>query len=150
VVSGRALRLTSRGAAALAALAGAVGALTLLGAFGPVDCWIARSASSAGPTVVTHGCEAGIDYLFGRTTGNAPLLFFWALVLAVLVGVGASAAWTGHRRLTWAAVVIGGGLSVLGLLSVGWAFALPTLCLLVAAGAMAIEDRQPDPSQSAP
>lgn len=116
--------------------------LTLLGAFGPVSCWTARSVSGGGPTVVTHGCEAGIDSLLGQTTGNAPVLFFWTVVLAVLVAVGASAAWTGHRRLTWAAALIGGALSILGLLSVGWAFALPTVCLLVAAGAMTLDRRR--------
>ena len=80
MVSRPSLRRLARGAAGLAGLTGAYGVLSMLGAFGPVSCWTSSSTteSSSGetPTETTHGCEAGIDYLFGSTGGNAPVLFF--------------------------------------------------------------------------
>lgn len=72
----------------LAFLTGFYGFLVLMGAFGPVSCWSGQSQSSTGEVVTTHGCEAGIDYLFGRTAGNAPVLFLWASVLLILVAIG--------------------------------------------------------------
>jgi hypothetical protein len=95
------LRGVARGAGVLAWLSGGYGFLFMLGAFGPVSCWTTQTATeSAGgesTTVVTRGCEAGIDYLFGSTGGNAPVLFGWAMVLIGLVAFGGAAAWVGYR-----------------------------------------------------
>lgn len=142
MVSVHLLRRTAIGTAVLAFLSGLYGFLTLMGAFGPVSCWTGQSQSSSGPVVTTHGCEAGIDYLYGSTTGNAPILFFWAIVLLGLVVIGGVATWTGHRRVTWATAAVGIGISILGLLSIGWAFIGPTLLLLIAAAAMTSARRQ--------
>lgn len=126
----------------------------MMGAFGPVSCWRSYSrsgsASSNGTSTttaptVTSGCESGIDALLGSGGppggGNAGVLFFWSLVLAVLVAVGGYAAWTGHRRITWATVVVGAVITVIGVFSIGWFFLLPTLSLLVAATARSVEAR---------
>lgn len=149
MVSVQFLRRTALGTAVLAFLSGLYGVLTLLGAFGPVDCWTGQSQSSTGTVVTTHGCEAGIDYLYGSTAGNAPVLFFWSMVLLGLVVIGLVATWTGHRRVTWATVVVGVAISLLGLFSVGWTFMGPTLFLLIAAVAMTVAHREggrPTPS----
>lgn len=145
-------RTVARGASALAGLFGAFGFLTLMGAFGPMSCWTSESSSSSatdgGGSVathtVTHGCEAGIAYLWGSTDGNAPVLFFWAFVLLALVVVGGLAVWTGHRYVTAATGVVGAVVSVLGLFSIGWLFFFPTLCLLVAAAALTADTRGDD------
>ncbi|MFB6123844.1 MAG: hypothetical protein ABEJ78_10350 [Haloferacaceae archaeon] len=95
------LRRLARAVATLAAFAGTHHVLYLLGAFGPVSCWEAQSASgtaadngsatTATPTV-TRGCESGIGVLLGPSGpaggGNAGVLFSWALVLAALVALG--------------------------------------------------------------
>lgn len=140
MVTDRATRWVVRGAVTFACLSGAFGSLFLLGAFGPVSCWTGESGSSTGPTVTTHGCEAGIDYRYGSTGGNVGVLFFWAAALLALVAFGAIAAWTGHRRLMGATSAVGAAVSILGLLSIGWAFVLPTLSLAVAAVAMGAGD----------
>ncbi len=143
-------RRVARGTSALSVLLGVFGFLTLMGAFGPMSCWTSESSSGAASSsggasgtthTVTHGCEAGIDYLWGSTDGNAPVLFFWALVLLGLVVIGAIAVWTGHRYVTTAVGVVGAGVTVLGVFSIGWLFALPTLCLLVAAAALTADAR---------
>ena len=128
----------------------------MMGAFGPVSCW--RSYSSSGsassngtsttttPTV-TSGCESGIDFLLGSggpSGGNAGVLFSWSLALAVLVAVGGYAAWTGHRRVTWATVVAGAVITVIGVFSIGWFFLLPTVFLAIAATALSMEARNAD------
>jgi len=149
MVSIRLLHRTAIGTAVLAFLTGLYGFLKLMGAFGPVSCWTGQSQSSAGSVVTTHGCEAGVDYLYGSTAGNAPVLFFWAVVLLGLVAIGVVATWTGHRWITWATVVVGITISLLGLLSIGWAFMGPTLFLLISAAAMTVARRQegrPNPS----
>ena len=80
----------ARGAAGLAGLTGSVGFLHLMSAFGPVSCWISQSVGSSSEITASQGCEAGIDYLLGRT-GNASVLFFWAVVLLGLVSLGGGA-----------------------------------------------------------
>ena len=146
MVAGRSLRRVARGAAGLAGLTGAYGVLSMMGAFGPVSCWTGSSTteSSDGETVteVTSGCEAGIDYLFGSTGGNAPVLFFWAMVLLALVGVGSVAAWTGRRGVAWGCAGVGVVVSIIGVMSIGWYFMLPTLFLLVAATALTADARR--------
>ncbi|SFL31991.1 hypothetical protein SAMN04487950_3327 [Halogranum rubrum] len=136
----------ARGAGVLACLSGGYGFLFMLGAFGPVSCWTTQtateSASGKSTTVVTRGCEAGIDYLFGSTGGNAPVLFGWAMVLIGLVAFGGAAAWLGYRHIIWATVAIGTSISILGMLSIGWFFVLPTLCLLIAAVALTVQARR--------
>lgn len=148
-------RRVARGAAVLAAVAGLVGVLSLMGAFGPVTC-ATESASGSGAASddgtatagstdrveTPHGCVSGIDYLLGDTGGNAAALFFWPLVLAALVALGGAAAWTGRRRLTWVAAGAGAVVSVAGFMSIGWYFALPTLALVVAATALTVERRR--------
>ena len=151
------LRRLARGSAVLSALAGGYGVLHMMGAFGPVSCW--RSYSSSGsassngtvttttPTV-TRGCESGIDALLGPGGflggGNAGVLFSWSLVLLALVAVGGYGAWTGRRYVTWAAVVAGAAITVVGVFSIGWFFLLPTVFLLVAAAALSAEARNAD------
>lgn len=99
----------------------------------------------------TRSCGSGIDYLLGSATGNAPVLFFWAVVLLALVTLGGAAAWTGHRYVTWGTTVVGIGISVLGVMSIGWYFLPPTLFLLVAAMALSIGARHNnDGNQTAP
>lgn len=138
-----ALQRISRSAAGLAGISGGVGFLALLGAFGPVSCWTSSSGSSTdGTTEVSRGCEAGIDYLFGTTTGNASMLFFWAVVLLVLATLGGATAWTGHRYTTWLTAATGGVISIVGLLSIGWYFVFPTLCLVVAGTALTVSARR--------
>lgn len=132
------LRAVARGAAGIAAISGALGGLSLLGAFGPVSCW--TSGSSAGE--VTRGCESGIDFLLGSTTGNVPVLFFWAVALLGFAALGATAAWSGRRRVTWGLALVGVVVSVVGVMSVGWYFALPTLCLLLAATSLTVAARR--------
>nr|WP_233340522.1 hypothetical protein [Haloprofundus sp. MHR1] len=140
------LRGVARGAGVLAWLSGGYGFLFMLGAFGPVSCWTSRTAtetsSGASTTVVTRGCEAGIDYLFGSTGGNAPVLFGWAMVLIGLVAFGGAAAWVGYRHLTWASAVVGTIISIIGVMSIGWYFMFPTLCLLIAAIALTVKARR--------
>ncbi|SEP10036.1 hypothetical protein SAMN04487948_11414 [Halogranum amylolyticum] len=140
------LRDVARGAGVLAVLSGGYGFLAMLGAFGPVSCWTSRTAtetsSGASTTVVTRGCEAGIDYLFGSTGGNAPVLFFWAVMLIGLVAIGGGAAWGGYRHLTWASAVVGTIISIIGVMSIGWYFMFPTLCLLIAAIALTVKARR--------
>ncbi len=145
------LRNIARSAAALAGLTGAIGFLSLMGAFGPVSCWTSRSGSSEATsggevttttTEVARGCEAGIDYFLGSASGNAPVLVFWAVVLVGLVSLGGAAVWTGRRRTTWATAVVGAVISVIGLMSIGWYFMLPTLFLLVAAATLTTEVRR--------
>jgi hypothetical protein len=136
----------ARGAGVLAWLSGGYGFLFMLGAFGPVSCWTTQtateSASGESTTVVTRGCEAEIDYLFGSAGGNAPVLFGWAMVLIGLVAFGGAAAWLGYRHLIWATAVIGTSISVLGVLSIGWFFMPPTLFLLIAATALTVKARR--------
>lgn len=110
-----------------------------MGAFGPVSCWTSGGSNIEG---TTRSCESGIDYLLGSSTGNAPVLFFWAVVLLALVTLGGAAAWTGHRYVTWATTVVGIGISILGVMSIGWYFLPPTLFLLVAAIALSIDARR--------
>lgn len=145
------LQRVARSAAGLASLTGVYGCLALMGAFGPVSCWTSRSgsgstSSSDGVTTrestVTRGCEAGIDYLFGSTGSNAPVLFFWAVVLLGLVVLGGAAAWTGHRYGTWVTAVVGGIISIIGVMSIGWYFMLPTVFLLAAAIALTVTARR--------
>lgn len=132
----------------LTGLSGTVGVLSLMGAFGPVSCWKSVSETdTAGDTTTTtviRGCESGIDYLLGTTTGNAPVLFFWAIALLVLTLVGTTAGWTGHRYTTWVTAAIGGVVSIIGLMSIGWYFVLPTLCLVITGTALTLDARRAD------
>ncbi|MFC6954624.1 hypothetical protein [Halorubellus litoreus] len=130
----------ARASAGVAAVAGVGGALYMLGAFGPVSCWTSRTSTSAGTTTVSQGCTAGIDYLFGAG-GNAPVLFFWSVALLALVGVGATSAWTGRIGVTWAATVLCGIVTVIGVFSIGWFFLVPTVALLTAALARTVAAR---------
>lgn len=129
----------ARGAAGIAGLTGSAGFLYLMGAFGPVSCWTSESGSSSGEVTTSQGCEAGIDYLFGSTGGNASVLFFWALVLLGLVILGGGATWAENRRITWFTVAAGAVISVIGLWSIGWYFVLPTLFLSIAATVLTID-----------
>jgi hypothetical protein len=142
MISVPSLRTVARGAVGLAALSGFYGSLRLLGAFGPVGCWTSRTTRGDGTVTTARGCEAGIDYLFGSTGGNAPILFFWAVVLLALVAVGVGAVWTGHRTLGWVVVVVGAAVTVLGLFSVGSFFLVPTLCLFLAVTARTVAARR--------
>ncbi|MFC6988376.1 hypothetical protein ACFQJD_06045 [Haloplanus sp. GCM10025708] len=149
------LRRLARVAATLAAFAGIHHVLYLLGAFGPVSCWEAQSASGTAsangsattttPTV-TRGCESGIDFLLGSFGpaggGNAGVLFSWALVLSVLVALGVYGTWTERRYLVGTTVVAGAATTVVGVFSIGWFFLLPTLFLFVAATALTVEARR--------
>ncbi|WP_206536653.1 hypothetical protein, partial [Halococcus thailandensis] len=130
-------QILARGAAGLAGITGSAGFLYLMGAFGPVSCWTSESVSSSGEVTTSQGCEAGIDYLFGSTGGNASVLFFWAVVLLGLVILGGAAIWTGKRRITWLTVVAGVVISILGVWSIGWYYVLPTLFLLIAGTCLA-------------
>jgi hypothetical protein len=149
------LQQVAHSAAGLASLTGVYGFLAMMGAFGPVSCWTSKSASqtaieptSGGEVVtsseitVTHGCEAGIDYLFRSTSGNAPVLFFWSVVLLGLVTLGGAAVLTGHRYITWISAVVGVIISIIGVMSIGWYFMLPTLFLLIAATALTVKARR--------
>lgn len=145
------LRNVARSAAVLAGLAGAIGFLSLMGAFGPVFCWTSRSGSGEATSdgeittttsEVTRGCEAGIDYFLGSAGGNAPVLFFWAVVLVGLVSLGGVTVWTGRRRITWATAMAGAVISAIGIMSIGWYFMLPTLFLLVAAAILTVDARR--------
>lgn len=145
------LHRVARSAAGLAGLTGAYGFLALMGAFGPVSCWTSASSSqpateSGGITssevTVTRGCEAGIDYLLGSPGGNASVLFFWAVVLLGFVALGGVAAWTEHRYITWVIAVVGVIISIIGLMSIGWYFMLPTLFLLAAATTLTVKARR--------
>jgi len=141
MVPSRSLRRLASGAAAVAVATGAYGFLAMMGAFGPVSCWTSRSASSTGEATTSRGCTAGVDYLLGGAGGNAPVLFFWAIVLLSLVALGGVAAWRGRRYLTWTTAAVGVAVSVVGMMSVGWYFVLPTLSLLVAAAALTLAER---------
>lgn len=145
------LRRLARGSGVLAFLAGGWGVLYMLGAFGPVSCWTSRSATGAtaaggateaSTTEVTRHCESGIDYLLGAGGGNAPVLFAWSAVLLVLVTVGVGAVWTDRRYVTWATVLVGAAITVIGVFSIGWYFLLPTVFLLVAAVALSWNARR--------
>jgi hypothetical protein len=141
------LRRLARFAGVLAGFAGGYGFLVLMGAFGPISCSTSRSSSDgtgseAGVTTVTRDCEAGVDYLLGATSGNAPVLFFWAVVLLGLTGVGVFAVWTGRRRVVWATTGIGLAITIVGVFSIGWQFLLPTLFLGTAATALTVAARR--------
>ncbi|RDI69959.1 hypothetical protein [Halopelagius longus] len=138
------LRRVARVAAVAAGLSGGLGFLSLMGAFGPISCWTSQSSTDGGETTVSRGCSAGIDYLLSGAGGNAPVLFFWAMVLLVVVAVGVSAAWTGRRRVVWLTVLVGVVVSIIGLMSIGWYFVLPTLSLSVAAVALTVAARRGD------
>lgn len=135
-------QILARGAAGLAGITGSAGFLYLMGAFGPVSCWASESVSSSGEVTTSQGCEAGIDYLFGSTGGNASVLFFWAVVLLGLVILGGGATWARKRRITWLTVVAGVVISILGVWSIGWYYVLPTLFLLIAATVLTIDARR--------
>ncbi|ELZ31421.1 hypothetical protein C474_08977 [Halogeometricum pallidum JCM 14848] len=148
------LRRLARGAAALACLVGGYNFLSLMGAFGPVSCWTGYTASGSASSngtettttpTISRGCESGIDVLLGAGGppggGNASVLFSWAVVLLVLVALGGYSAWTGRRYVTWATVVAGVAITVIGVFSIGWYFLLPTLFLSVAALALSVRPR---------
>ena len=144
------LHRLARGAAVLACLAGVYNGLYLLGAFGPVSCWVSYTGSGSAASdgsettstqTVTRGCESGIDAILGSGDGNAQVLFSWALVLFGLVALGGYGAWTGRRYVAWGAVVGGAAITVVGVFSIGWYFLLPTLSLLVAATALSVDAR---------
>lgn len=136
--------ITHRAARASASVAGAIGAvefLSLMGAFGPVSCWRSQTeggtasaggASSSTGIEVSTGCNAGIDYLLSGAGGNAPVLFAWSVVLLAMVSVGVFGVWTGRRGLLWTAVAVGIVVSIIGIMSIGMYFAIPTLFLLAA------------------
>lgn len=146
--------MTRRAAIAGAGLAWVVGAvefLSLMGAFGPVSCWRGQTssgtasssgASSTTGTEVTSGCNAGIDYLLSGAGGNAPVLFSWAFVLLALVSLGLVATWTGRRWLLWTTIGAGAVISLVGFMSIGLYFAIPTLFLLLAGVLVTIEARE--------
>lgn len=141
------LRRFARFTGGAAGLAGAYGFLLLMGVFGPISCSTSRSSSGEtgseeSVTTVTRDCEAGIDYLLGTTTGNAPVLFFWAVVLLGLTGVGVVAVWTGRRRLVWATTGLGLAITIVGVFSIGWQFLVPTLFLGTAATALTVASRR--------
>ena len=149
------LRRFARGVAAVGALVGSYNFLYLMGAFGPVSCWTSRSASgsaSSNGTVtttaptVTRGCESGIDAVLGTGGppggGNAQVLFSWALVLLVVVGLGLVGTWIERRSVVWATAVAGAAITVVGVFSIGWYFLVPTLCFGAAAGALSVEARR--------
>ncbi|WP_225336508.1 hypothetical protein [Halomicrobium urmianum] len=148
----RALDRLARVAAVLAGLVGGYHVLSLLGAFGPVSCSTSVASSGAESangtvttttTTVTRECESGIDALLGAGSGgNASVLFSWSLVLLVLVAAGSYGAWAGHRFVTWAAVVVGAVVTVVGAFSIGWYFLLPTVFLTVAATARSVAARR--------
>ena len=130
------LQGVARTAGVVAALSGLAGVLSMLGAFGPIYCRTERMASSDGTSAVSRTCGSGIDYLLGNGGGNAATFFAWAMVLLAVVVVGVGAVWTGRRRLLWGTALVGTVVSVIGLMSIGWYFVLPTACLLLAATAL--------------
>ena len=130
------LQGVARGAGVGAALSGLAGVLSMLGAFGPIYCRTERMASSDGTSAVSRTCGSGIDYLLGNAGGNAATFFAWAMVLLAVVVFGVGAVWTGRRRLLWGTALVGTVVSVIGLMSIGWYFVLPTACLLLAATAL--------------
>ncbi|MFC6825035.1 hypothetical protein [Halopelagius fulvigenes] len=142
MVAAASLRRVARVAAGVAGLSGGLGFLSLMGAFGPITCSTGRSQTGDGEVTVTRECSAGIDYLLSGAGGNAPVLFFWAVALLGLVAVGGAAAWTGHRRVAWLTGLVGTVVSIIGLMSIGWYFVLPTLSLFVAAAALTVEARR--------
>ncbi|KTG07676.1 hypothetical protein AUR64_02210 [Haloprofundus marisrubri] len=64
------------------------------------------------------------------------------MVLIGLVAIGGGATWLGHRHLTWTTAVVGTIISIIGVMSIGWYFLFPTLCLLIAAIALTVEARR--------
>lgn len=145
--SGRSLRRFARIAGGAAGLSGLYGFLRLMGAFGPVSCWTSQTSRSssdgqASSTEVSRGCEAGFDYLLGSTGGNAPVLFFWAVVLLVLTGVGVFAVWTDRRPLAWGTACLGVVITIIGMFSIGGQFLFPTLFLVAAAIALSVRARR--------
>ncbi|WP_311171021.1 hypothetical protein [Halobellus ordinarius] len=149
------LRRVRYGATALAVLVGTYNVLELMGAFGPVSCWVSYSSSGSAsqngtattttPTV-TRGCESGIDVLLGAGGpaggGNAQTLFFWAVVLLALVSIGGYAGVTARPWVAWATVAVGAVVTVVGVFSIGWYFFLPTVFFAVTATALSFEARR--------
>lgn len=78
------------------------------------------------------------------------MLFFWAVVLLALVALGGVAAWTGHRYVTAASAGVGLIISLIGIMSIGWYFMLPTLFLLIAAIVLSIKARRRTDDDRAP
>ncbi|SEP27268.1 hypothetical protein SAMN04487948_13026 [Halogranum amylolyticum] len=64
------------------------------------------------------------------------------MVLIGLVAFGGAAAWLGYRHLTWASAAVGTIISIIGVMSIGWYFMFPTLCLLIAAIALTVKARR--------
>lgn len=135
------LRRAGTATGLLGTLAGLFGTLSMLGAFGPVSRWTARSSDGT----VRTGSESGIDYLLGSTGGNAPVLFFWSMVLLALSVLAAYAVLTERRRLVAALALVASAITVIGLMSLGWYFAVPALSLVVAAMLFSADARRDPP-----
>lgn len=139
------LRRFARFAGMAAGLTGTYGFLLLMGAFGPISCSTSQSSrerSGERASTVTRNCEAGVDYLLGSTGGNAPVLFFWAVVLLALTALGVFAVWTERQLLVWVTTGVGVVITAIGVFSIGWQFLFPTLFLFTAATALTVESRR--------
>lgn len=92
-----------------------------------------------------RGCESGIDALLNiggsSSGGNAQILFSWALVLLVFVGIGVFGTWTERVYLIWGTVILGAVITVIGMFSIGWYFLLPTILFLIAGAALTVNAR---------
>lgn len=107
-----------------------------------------RGARASGVLALLSGAD-GIDFLLGGAGppggGNAPVLFFWTVVLLALVALAGYTVWTRRRRVVWGLGVAGVGISILGLWSIGWYFMLPTLFVLVAAALLSADVWREEP-----
>lgn len=113
----------------LGAIAGAIASLAMFGAFGPLS----TSTTIATDGTATTRSEAGLDYLAGTTTGNAPLLFFWGTVAAVAAALVVYGVRSRNLALLWALATGLSLLAVLGVWSVGWLVAPFAALTLLAA-----------------
>lgn len=131
----------------LGAIAGAIASLAMFGAFGPMG--TERTVASDG--TVTTRSEAGLDYLVGNTTGNAPVLFFWGTVAALAAALVVYGVRTQNLALLWALATGLSLLAVLGVWSIGWLVApFAALTLLSAVFVTVGRRRDRYPADSGP
>jgi hypothetical protein len=90
-----------------------------------------RSTDDAGRT--SSDAVTGIDYLFGRSSGVAPDLFFWSvavLFVAVIIGV---AVWKERVGVLWVLAIPAIVVSILGAMTIGLLLLPFALSLLLSA-----------------